>query len=59
LRGQSRQADKMLIVPVDQNGRGRARDDIDPAAGERKGLRRESTTFGASAKRAANQGLTV
>ena len=28
----------MLVVPVDQDGHGRAGDDIDPAAGERKAL---------------------
>ena len=41
LHGQGGQADKMLVVPVDQDGHGRARDDVNPAAGERKALRRE------------------
>jgi len=39
LRWQGGKADEMLIVPVDQDRRGRAGDDIDPASGKRKALK--------------------
>src|ERR1700732_374464 len=44
-RGQGGEADEMLLVPVDQDRRGRAGDDVYPASGKRKTLRPEIDHF--------------
>ena len=41
LRGHGGEADEMLLVPVNEDRRGRAGDDVYPASRKRKALRRE------------------